>query len=170
MWPGIQQLLKITSFQCLRNNMLDYLDFWYVRRPPSHGNTLLHISITDYLFQIFWENSSCFLFEQKHPKWPTIEVFGILFFKLLFFGKWSELENMRFSGKTFTDLSSPQDQSDGRTLLKEFLEKEHTGLFLTFCFELDILGRHKMMQWYIHFGMPHPLRQIARIFKMHYSY
>ena len=63
--------------------MLGYLDIWYFRTPPSHRNTLLHMSITDYLFQISRKNSSCFLFEQKHPKWPIIEVFGILFFNFL---------------------------------------------------------------------------------------
>ena len=39
---------KITSLHYLRNDMVDYLDFWYVYRPQSHGNNLLRMSIKDY--------------------------------------------------------------------------------------------------------------------------
>ena len=34
--------------QYLRNDMLDYLDFWYMHRPPSNGNNLLHMSFKDF--------------------------------------------------------------------------------------------------------------------------
>ena len=34
------QSSQITSFQCLENVMLDYLDFWYVHRPLSHTQSV----------------------------------------------------------------------------------------------------------------------------------
>ena len=39
-WPGIPKVPKIMSLQYLRNNMLHYLDFWYVPRPPSHTQSI----------------------------------------------------------------------------------------------------------------------------------
>ena len=116
--------------------MLGYLDIWYFRTPPSHRNTLLHMSITDYLFQISRKNSSCFLFEQKHPKWPIIEVFGILFFNFLenglnwktwhFLGKlsWTCVEQKKMMKWFYHfDQSSFLDQSHCRILLKEISRK-----------------------------------------------
>ena len=34
--------------QVCKNGMLDYLDFWFVHRPPIHETNLLHVSIKDY--------------------------------------------------------------------------------------------------------------------------
>ena len=39
------KLPKITSFQYLRNDMLDYLDLWHMHSPTSHETNLLHMSI-----------------------------------------------------------------------------------------------------------------------------
>ena len=41
---------KITSLQYLRNDTIDYLDFWNVHRPLSHANYLLHKSIKRIIF------------------------------------------------------------------------------------------------------------------------
>ena len=38
LWAGMPRVPKITSFQYHRNDMLDYLDFWYEHRPHSHRN------------------------------------------------------------------------------------------------------------------------------------
>ena len=38
---------KIISLQYLTKDKLVYLDFSYVHRTPSHGNNLLHVSITE---------------------------------------------------------------------------------------------------------------------------
>ena len=46
------KVLKIISLQYLRNDMVDYLDFWYVYRPPSCGNNLLHMSVNQRLLQM----------------------------------------------------------------------------------------------------------------------
>ena len=41
-WPGV---LKAPKQQvCNMLEMLDYLDFWYVRRPPSHQNNLPYVN------------------------------------------------------------------------------------------------------------------------------
>ena len=36
------KLPKIASLQCLMNDMLDYLNFRYLHRPPSHESNPLH--------------------------------------------------------------------------------------------------------------------------------
>ena len=43
--PGVASLPKIpkiTNLQYLTNDMLDYLEFRYVHRPPNHENNSLH--------------------------------------------------------------------------------------------------------------------------------
>ena len=45
MLPGMLRVPKIT-----RNCLLDYLDFWYVHRPPSHLNKLLMSITNDYFY------------------------------------------------------------------------------------------------------------------------
>ena len=37
-----------TSLQYLRNDMLDYLDFWYVPRAPRHGKGFLDMAVNEY--------------------------------------------------------------------------------------------------------------------------
>ena len=39
---SLPKIPKITSLQYLTNDMLDYLDFRYVPRPPNHENNSLH--------------------------------------------------------------------------------------------------------------------------------
>ena len=41
----MHKLPEIASFYYLRNEMLDYLDFWYVHRPLSHGNNLSYVKL-----------------------------------------------------------------------------------------------------------------------------
>ena len=38
---SLPKILKITSLQYLTNDMLDYLDFRYVHRPPNHESNPL---------------------------------------------------------------------------------------------------------------------------------
>ena len=38
----LPKIPRITSFQYLTNDMLDYLDFRYVHRPPNHKSNPLH--------------------------------------------------------------------------------------------------------------------------------
>ena len=45
---GVPNVPKIKRLQYLRNDILDYLDFLYMQRPPSHGNNVLYMSIKDY--------------------------------------------------------------------------------------------------------------------------
>ena len=40
-WLGMFKVPKITSLQYHRDDILDYLHFWYVQRPSGHGNNLL---------------------------------------------------------------------------------------------------------------------------------
>ena len=37
-----------TSLQYLRNDMLDYLDFWYVPRAPCNRKSFLDMAIIEY--------------------------------------------------------------------------------------------------------------------------
>ena len=39
---NMRKIPKITSLQYLTNDMLDYLDFRYVLRPPNHESNPLH--------------------------------------------------------------------------------------------------------------------------------
>ena len=40
---SIPKLPKITSLQYLKNDMIDYLVFRYVHRPPNHESNSLHL-------------------------------------------------------------------------------------------------------------------------------
>ena len=110
LWPGMPRVPKITSFQYHRNDMLDYLDFRYERRPSHRNNS----------FICQWKTikNDCFYLKSEVRDWRSSNNVHLL---VLFSGSFRYLLKW---GTTWSHLKPP------RSYLKP-PETSHTIAFFT---------------------------------------